>query len=582
MSYQVTARKWRPQTYQDLVGQETIAQTLLNALRANRLPHALLFSGARGVGKTSAARIFAKSLKCQEGKNFEPCNVCRTCTEITQGHHLDVIEIDGASHNGVDSVRELRESIGFMPSQGKYKVYIIDEVHMLSTSAFNALLKTLEEPPPHVVFVLATTEPQKIPITILSRCQRFDFRKIPTRQIAEHLQKICQHDGFQAPDETLWLIARQAGGSMRDSQSLFDQVINFTDGELGPDSVAKLLGLTDRKLLRDCLTALISRDMPATLNCLQNLHHRGNDPRVFLQELLEQIRHLLIAQLPDASAQKILDLSDSEIQFLKDLSQNVHEAELHVLFEMALKAYQDLSRTQAQMVVLEVSLLRMASAPKWIDLPQLFAGESSASLEGAVPRQSGVTAKTQSAPSTAVKKKSIATAVAPTTESQAPALSEEPLAAVKPPAEKPKPKALPFQPNRTLAENWFDLVEQIRTQNSLLASKLDHAALLEYVPPRAKLGFSKAQGFLAKQLGDKNQTHELLQVIQLFWSEVQQIDVLVVESSPNLSTPQNQELQKQAAHQDKIKKEVENHPFIRQTQAIFGAQIRSIHEEESQ
>jgi DNA polymerase III subunit gamma/tau len=210
MSYQVIARKWRPQSFQQLVGQEHISVTLLNALKNGRLPQALLFTGPRGTGKTSTARILAKSLRCPNAKDFVPCNECPACEDVALGRSVDVIEIDGASNNGVDAIRELRDTVGYMPSSGKYKVYIIDEVHMLSTSAFNALLKTLEEPPAHVVFIMATTEVQKIPNTILSRCQRFDFRRIPSRQIAQHLEKICKADKVKTEPEALWLLARQA------------------------------------------------------------------------------------------------------------------------------------------------------------------------------------------------------------------------------------------------------------------------------------------------------------------------------------------------------------------------------------
>ena len=268
------ARKWRPQSFQELVGQDHISTTLLNAIRHNRLPQALLFTGVRGTGKTSTARIVAKSLRCPNAiaaGDAVPCNQCPTCTDISEGRSLDVIEIDGASNNGVDAVRELRETVGYMPSSGRYKVYIIDEVHMLSTSAFNALLKTLEEPPPHVVFIMATTEVQKIPNTILSRCQRFDFRRIPSRQIATHLEKISAAENVKFETEALWLIARQGDGSLRDSQSLLDQVITFCDGTVTLAKVVEVLGLTDRTLLLEALAALVTRDSLKTVRVIEKI-----------------------------------------------------------------------------------------------------------------------------------------------------------------------------------------------------------------------------------------------------------------------------------------------------------------------
>ena len=256
LAYQVIARKWRPNSFNELVGQSHVSQTLLNALKSDRLPHALLFTGPRGTGKTSSARILAKALRCPNAVDFTPCNSCSDCEDIAAGRSVNVIEVDGASNNGVDAIRELRDAVGYMPSTGKYKVYIIDEVHMLSMSAFNALLKTLEEPPEHVVFVLATTEVHKIPNTVLSRCQRFDFRRIPFRAIAEHLGNICKSENISAEEQALWLLARQGEGSMRDSQSLLDQVITFSSGNITLQRVVEVLGLTDRQLLTDTLTAV--------------------------------------------------------------------------------------------------------------------------------------------------------------------------------------------------------------------------------------------------------------------------------------------------------------------------------------
>jgi DNA polymerase III subunit gamma/tau len=311
LAYQVIARKWRPQSFHDLVGQEHISTTLLNALRNNRLPQALLFTGVRGTGKTSSARILAKSLRCPNAKDFVPCGVCSECEDIANSRSLDVIEIDGASNNGVDAIRELRETVGYMPSSGRYKVYIIDEVHMLSTSAFNALLKTLEEPPAHVVFIMATTEAQKIPNTILSRCQRFDFRRIPSRQIAAQLQKISESEGVKVEPEAVWLIARQADGSMRDSQSLLDQVITFANGDLTLAKAVEVLGLTDRTVLLEAISALVSRNTQATVDLIEKVFKAGYDPKVFAQDLLEEIRNALLVRLCVDDPTRVVDLPDN-------------------------------------------------------------------------------------------------------------------------------------------------------------------------------------------------------------------------------------------------------------------------------
>jgi len=350
MSYQVIARKYRPQSFQDLVGQDHISQTLINALKADRFPHALLFSGTRGVGKTSSARVLAKTLICPNAKDFKPCNQCTACQDITNGSHMDVIEIDGASNNGVDSIRELRETVGYMPSSGKYKVYIIDEVHMLSTSAFNALLKTLEEPPAHVIFIMATTEPQKIPVTILSRCQRFDFRRISTRLIQSHLEKICKAENVNYDQEALWTLARLADGSMRDSLSLLDQVINFTNAQVTLEKVTDVLGITDRSLLAGTLKSLIDRDLGSIVQTIEKIFSSGYDPIVFCQNLLEEIRHLLFVKVSEKPTE-LLDLSDGEIQSLKHLGGTVSQEDVHILFDMCLKGAQDLMRAQSQRIV---------------------------------------------------------------------------------------------------------------------------------------------------------------------------------------------------------------------------------------
>jgi DNA polymerase III subunit gamma/tau len=394
--YQVIARKWRPQSFQDLIGQDHISTTLLNALRGDRLPQALLFTGVRGTGKTSTARILAKSLRCTNSKDYVPCGTCQDCMDITAGRAIDVIEIDGASNNGVDAIRELRDSVGYMPSSGKYKIYIIDEVHMLSTAAFNALLKTLEEPPPHVVFILATTEAQKIPNTILSRCQRFDFRRIPSRQIAEQLKRIGLAEGVtsnavgedtQGLEAALWAIARQADGSMRDSQSLLDQVITFSNKEITLSKVIEVLGLTDRQLVIDGVTALITRDPAMALGLVEKVNRSGVDPKIFAQDLLEEIRNALMVRLCVSDPARVVDLPDSEIQALGNLAATTTEEDLHMLFDMMLKGVNDLLRASDPRLVLEMTLLRVASSPSMMALRDLFTnGPSLAAASTTAPR----------------------------------------------------------------------------------------------------------------------------------------------------------------------------------------------------
>src|SRR5512136_1075662 len=264
-SYLVLARKWRPQLFEEVVGQRHITQTLQNAISQKRVAHAFLFTGARGVGKTSSARILAKALNCEKGPGTNPCNQCATCQEVTHGTSMDVIEIDGASNRGIDEIRELKENVRYTPAKSRYKIYIIDEVHMLTTEAFNALLKTLEEPPPHVIFVFATTEPHKIPLTILSRCQRYDFKRIPLASILEQLRTIATQEGMEISDQSLHLIAREAEGSMRDAQSLLDQVLSYAGQKVSDKEVIEVLGVIDRKILHDSIAALADGDQARLL-----------------------------------------------------------------------------------------------------------------------------------------------------------------------------------------------------------------------------------------------------------------------------------------------------------------------------
>src|SRR5262245_16257684 len=294
MSYLVLARKYRPQSFDEIVGQEHVTQTLQNAIRQGRIHHAFLFTGARGVGKTTAARILAKALSCDQAPTATPCNVCEACKEITNGSSVDVQEIDAASNNGVDNIRDLRESIRYAPVRGKKKVYILDEVHMLSGGAWNALLKTLEEPPPHAVFVFATTDPHKLPATILSRVQRYDFKLVPTRRIVEHVGAILDAEKIAHEPGALMLVARESGGSVRDALSLLDQVIASSGAGLSESSVADVLGVADRGLLGALGRSVLERDAEKALGLVDAAFTRGYDLPQLAQAFLGHLRDLVV------------------------------------------------------------------------------------------------------------------------------------------------------------------------------------------------------------------------------------------------------------------------------------------------
>lgn len=590
MSYQVIARKWRPQSFTDVVGQNHITQTLSNALNNKRLPHALLFTGPRGTGKTSSARILAKALRCPNSKDFVPCNECSSCQEIAAGSSVDVIEIDGASNNGVDAIRELRDTVAFMPSSGKYKIYIIDEVHMLSTSAFNALLKTLEEPPPHVIFIMATTEVHKIPQTILSRCQRFDFRRISTRQITERLKLICDREGVSAEEEALWVIARQGDGSMRDSQSLLDQVITFANGPLSRTNVVEILGLTDRALLFETLHGLIDRNSQAIMKVIEKIAAAGFEPHLFSQDLLEMIRNLLLVKVSEAQATQILEMPDSELQALTDMAQRLPEEDIHLLFDMALKGGADIPRAQDPRIVLEVTLLRMASAPKLMDLKTLL-------QQGSLPSHSAGGARPYTPP------------VAPAVpghkrlqESQKVLDGPAGLEAMKAALEKPKtppssgpakaePKTtvetknptppVPEAPTKpvatgaTSAEKWIHFVELLRQDDALFAAKVENLLFTKEEGKLISLGVPAKLTFLKEQMADAQVRKKLQGFIDSYWGAGYSFEVLMSRDQQGESAQAMQQKKLQVAEEE-LRTKIANNPMVKAAQEVFKGQIKSI------
>jgi DNA polymerase III subunit gamma/tau len=362
MAYLVLARKWRPRTFDEVVGQSTVTRTLKNALATGRIGHAFLLSGARGVGKTTTARILAKALNCSksDAPTAEPCGECPSCTEIAAGSSLDVQEIDGATHNGVEQVRELRESARYNPARDRFKIWIIDEVHMLSMGAFNALLKTLEEPPPRVKFVFATTEYHKIPDTILSRCQQYDFRLIPAAELQAHLRRVAEGEKVKVSDEALARIARAAEGSARDALSLFDQVLSFSTDEVGDEDIQALLGLIDRELLLAASRAVAEGDSRVILELVERLSDYGADPRNFARELLLHYREILLMKMAPEGGPLLAQLLPEERERMRPLAAAYSEEDLLRIFEVLTKAETDLRLAQDPRVTLELALLKMA------------------------------------------------------------------------------------------------------------------------------------------------------------------------------------------------------------------------------
>lgn len=384
----VTARKWRPLRFADVVGQEHISTTLSNAIRSNRIHHAYLFCGPRGVGKTTSARIFARAINCSNPNGIEPCNECDSCKDIVSGRSMDVIEIDGASNNSVDDIRKLRENAKYPPVNGKYKMYIIDEVHMLSTSAFNALLKTLEEPPPHLMFVFATTESHKIPATIISRCQRFDFRRMEVESIVQHLGYISQQENISIDEESLVAIAKKGDGSMRDSQSIFDQVRAFCGDSIVYADVSKALHLIDEEFFFTISKAVYERDVAAMFGIVRNVMMQGYDVQECLIGLLEHFRNILTILATGNT--KLIETSSAIIERYKQEATRFTKADVLRIMTLISSTEQQLKFAPQPRLRFELLLSQLASMDSTIELGTLLQeireGKKNGSLNGALPK----------------------------------------------------------------------------------------------------------------------------------------------------------------------------------------------------
>ena len=438
MSYQVIARKWRPQRFDDVIGQQAVTRTLKNALVSGRLAQAFVFAGPRGVGKTTTARILARALNCIKGPTAEPCGVCDACVEIAEGRDIDVLEIDAATHTQVDNVREvIIAGLDIMPVRDRRKIFIIDEVHMLSGSSFNALLKSIEEPPPHVVFMMATTEIDRIPETVLSRSQVYEFRTINAKQIADQLRTIVDAEKISVGDDSLMLIARDADGSMRDAQSKLDQVIAFTGNTIGAEDVATVLGLVGRDLLLNTLTAVADEDAAAAFSLAGQAVEMGYDLRLVCRELSRVVRDLLVLSVDPSRANDPEIAGEGERERLLGLTKRFSREDLLRAFDLLAKAEADIRSAAQPRYHLEMSLLR------WIHLRKLMPIEAliqSAGAGGALPRQTAAAPARSAPPTSSAPSRPLSSTPLPPkapTVSGAPASAQRPAAPVAPPPTPP-------------------------------------------------------------------------------------------------------------------------------------------------
>ncbi|MBG87325.1 MAG: DNA polymerase III subunit gamma/tau [Verrucomicrobiales bacterium] len=485
MSYQVIARKYRPQRFADVVGQEHVSQTLANAIASERIAHAYIFCGPRGTGKTTIARIFAKCLNCTDGPDVEFAEEDEKCIEIAEGRSLDVIEIDGASNNGVEQVRELRETCKFAPSSSRFKIYIIDEVHMLSTAAFNALLKTLEEPPAHVKFIFATTDPEKVLATILSRCQRFDLRRIPAKLIVDHLALIAKQEQVKIDDAALHAIARGADGGMRDAESTLDQLISFCGEEIREEDVLSMFGLTARDQLIGLTRGILAGEVEAVLRELNALTNSGKDLGRLVADLLSHFRNLLIYQVSGGDLE-LVEVSEAEAAALKEQSELAPNESVTRVMEVLTDYEFRLRDAASKKIMVEVALLKAVQARNAVPLDTVL--QKLNDLRGQTPGSNTAKPKAKApAPSTraAVEARTEPAQETRVRETPAPAPKPPPTPPARESAPAPVPSAAvpsaPTMPANELNELWHKIVDAARRASPFTGSYLieGHAISLE-------------------------------------------------------------------------------------------------------
>ena len=517
MAYQVTARKWRPRQFDEVVGQEHITATLKNAVHSGRIAQCYLFCGPRGVGKTTTARILAKVLNCADPRDGNPCEACDSCQSIAISTSMNVLEIDGASNNSVDDIRELREVVRYAATAGVYKIYIIDEVHMLSTSAFNALLKTLEEPPEHVVFIFATTEVQSVPDTILSRCQRFNFRRISSGQIAAHLGTIAQAEGIEVEEEALHLLASRADGALRDAESLLDQVVSL-GAEVSQQAVVQVLGLVDRGLYFELLDAMREAAPAQVLDIVARAVDEGVDIEEFVYGLVELLRHLLFAKIQGGADE--LDMAEDARRRCGELAAAMEVEDLLRMMQSLLDLETDLKRSLQPRFRLEIALVHLALMGRSVDVGELL--RRLQSLEGAAPRPAVPPSprgrSEQTAPPAPSNPTEQAAPPAPSSfnEQAAPPPPNDYSEQAAPPPPAQQQVAAPAESSNAAASlsidqvrtTWNELVNAVRAVKPSLAHFLNGATLVGLEGHVLKLSFGTADRFAMNQVINNRESVE--------------------------------------------------------------------------
>jgi DNA polymerase-3 subunit gamma/tau len=553
MSYVVLARKWRPKTFDDLIGQDYITQTLKNAITTGKIAHAFILSGPRGVGKTSTARIVAKALNCINGPTSDPCSNCSFCNEISEGKSLDVMEIDAASHTGVNDVREIIENIKYLPTSGKNKIYIIDEVHMLSQSAFNALLKTLEEPPAHVLFILATTEVHKIPVTILSRCQRYDFKKVSVDKIREQLASITSKEEIKIQDETLYIIAQEADGSLRDSLSLMDQLIATFGTDIKHEEALSVLGILDRTLVKSSLEGIIKKDPKFCINVLNQAIEKGISPKRFAEDLLRTLRYALLIRT--CGKESITDLSEEDKTSLSELLKDISVETVESLFNLMLEGAENIQRSFYPQMALELILIKLSTLDDIVPVQDIIKKLDTLSKSMGSAKQTAVRvdepAQTyRSAPSP----------------KQAPKLAEKIVA-----TNIETKETAPVQAKTKLSgsKSTQDFIQFVKTTKPVIGRRLEQANEIVVEGSTVKI-ICETGSAESNYLKRKESETALDTLIKEFFSD----DTTLHIEEVSLKTPENNitKVEQKAEKKEKIK----NDPVLKEAIDIFGGRVISI------
>lgn len=589
--YVVLARKYRPQKFSDLTGQEHVVRTLVNALKSGRVAHAFLFTGPRGCGKTTSARILARALNCAQGPTPEPCGVCGPCVDIAAGTDVDVQEIDAASNNGVDDVRALREAAKYLPARDRYKIYIVDEVHMLSGAAFNALLKTLEEPPGHIKFLLATTDPQKLPATILSRVQRHNIQLVPLGKIATRLREIAQAESVQVSDGALSLVARQAAGSMRDALSLLDQLFSAHDlaaGEIGDREAAETLGALDRSIVSDIVSGVLKRDPAAVLSGVVRAYDQGADFKRLSEELAAHARNLVLASLPGVKQ----DLPDHEVRALAQEAAGHDAAQLSRIFELLQLGQEDVANSASPRHALEVALLRAVYLAPAAGLPELLArveqlaGKGGGGPAGGGARPAATEARkvapwprSDGSPLRAASREEVPPSATPTAIPTATATPTANMNATPTTSTSAIPTvsalARAADPAVPLDQRWRILVESVRAARKAgAASALEHALPISIAKTGIVVGFRKGDG-RALILQDKDTRGAVEGAFEKALGYRAPLSLVEVDAPKDDSLAE----QKQKARADRSSQRIalaRAHPAVRAAVELLGGELEDV------